>query len=207
MNTFYEVVNSINTTWNILYSRWLREELFSPSWLVIIGTMAVSYVVLFLLIDKSRIREIIFYGSLLAVSFGYIDVVGTNTGLWAYKTHFLPFSPSLFPFTYTVHPIVHLLVYQYAHSWQSFAIWNTIASGFFAFIAHPFYVWTNVIWFGKWNYMYSFILGLVDTFFIRAIVIWLANIEQKHSTQTSRAALFPALQPAMKQLNKDDEEK
>ena len=207
MDTFYEVVDSINTTWNIQYLRWLGEELFSSGWLVVIGTMAVSYAILLLLIDKSRIREIILYGALLAVSFGFIDVVGTNTGLWAYKTHFLPFNPSLFPFTYTVHPIAHLLVYQYTYSWQSFTIWNTIATAFFAFIAHPFYVWTNVLWLGKWNYVYSFIVGLVDTFFIRAIVIWLANIEQKHSTQKSRAALFPTLQPAMKQLDKDNEEK
>lgn len=205
VSSFEEITNVAADLWNLLFTRWLSEELFSFSWFVILGSMFLIYIALFLLIDKSRLREIILYGALLSVAFGYIDVIGTNVGLWEYKTHFLPFVPSLFPFTYTVHPIVHLLIYQYTDSWRSFAIWNTLGTVFFAFIAHPFYVWSQVLWLGKWNYVYSFILGVIITSFVRAVVIWLANIEQKHVKESSRASLLPKLQPVMKLSNEDNE--
>lgn len=205
MPTFGEISNMRNELWDLSFKHWLSEELFSPSWFIIVISMVMIYIVLVVLIDKSRLREIILFGSLLAVAFGYIDVVATNIGLWEYKTYFLPFTPSLFPFTYTMHPIIHLLIYQYTYSWRSFAIWNTLATGFFAFIAHPFYVWSQILWLGKWNYFYSFILGLIITTFVRAVVIWLANIEQKHVKEASRTSLMPKLQPALKLLHKDDE--
>lgn len=207
MPTFTEINDATLALWNLLYPHWLSVELFSPSWFAIVIPMILMYVVFFVFIDKSRLRELILYGSLLAVSFGYIDIVGTTMFLWEYKTHFLPFIPSLIPLSYTIHPIVHVFAYQFAASWRSFAITNTLASLFFAFIAQPLYVWLQVFHLQNWNYFYSFVLSWGIAFLARAVVIWLANIEQKHAIQQSRTSLSPELQPAMKLLDQDDKTK
>jgi len=205
--TFDGITDIKMVLWDFVFTHWLSVELFSYSWFAIVGSMLVSYIIFISLIDKSRLRELLLYGSLLAVVFGHIDVIGTNTGLWEYKTHLMPFTPSLFPFSYTIHPIAHILEYQYTNSWRSFAIYNTLATILFAFVAQPFFIWLQVLWFGKWTSFYSFILGLAVTFFVRAVVIWLANIELKHTTESSRTFLMPKLQPAMKLFHKDDKKK
>jgi hypothetical protein len=207
MPTFTELNDAIANLWNILYTRWLSEELFSFNWFFIVGTILIMYAVLIKLIDKSRLREILLYGSFLAVSFGYIDVTGATMGLWVYNTHFLPLNPSLFPFTYTLHPIIHVFAYQYASSWQSFSIINTLATLLLAFVGQPIYVGLQIVVLNNWNYFYTFVVSMVVTFFARAVVIWLANIEQKHATTPSRASLVPKLQPAMKLMEQDDENK
>ncbi len=202
MISFYDTVNAIATAWTMILTRWLEIELFSGSWFAIIGSMAAAYAALYLFIDRGRLRELFLYGSLLAVSFGYIDIVGIETGLWGYKAHFLPLITSLFPYAITLHPIIHMFAYQYAPNWRSFFVTNTIALAFFAFVAQPFYVWVQVFQPLKWNFFYSFILASVISFLARAIVIWFATIEQKHSTESS-TAMSPVLQPAMKPFDKE----
>lgn len=204
---FYQGMQIIYQLWHHTIALWISQELFSPSWFVILISIIGTYTILFIFIDKSRVREIILYGSLLAVSFGYMDVTGTTMGFWTYKTHFLPLVPSLIPSSYTLHPVLHLLVYQYTNSWKSFAVVNTIMSSFFCFVVQPFYVWAGILWLGGWTYLYSFIATMGITFLARAVVIWLANIEQKHAKQSSREQLFPKLQPALKQFDKEDDNK
>lgn len=204
MPSFYDAVDTIYKLWDIKYTLWISEELFSLSWFVILIAMIGTYTILFIFIDRSRLREILFYGSLLSVSFGYLEVVATTIGLWGYKTNFLPFAPGIVPFSYTL-PVPHLLVYQYTSSWKSFAIANTIMSLFFAFVVLPLYVWVGVLWLGGWNYVYAFIMTMIITFFVRAVVIWLANIEQNHATQRNRISLSPKLQPAMKLFDKEND--
>lgn len=207
MTTFHELLATNFTLWNQVYSRWLLEELFTFNWFIIVGSMVVIYVLLYLLIDRSRMREIFLYGSLLAVAFGYISGVGTDIDLWEYKTHLFPFLSSLFPFPYTFHPIIHMLAYQYASNWHSFMITNTIATAFFAFVAQPVYSWLDILWFKNWNYLYSFILSGTISFFARAVVLWMAKVEQHYAMNPKRNFLSPKLQPVMKHLNKNDEEK
>jgi len=201
---FAEVANATANLWSMVYTRWFAEEVFSSSWFVIAGSMILIYTILILFIDKSRLREIFFYGSLLAVAFNFIEMVATNTGLLAYKTKLFPFISTPFPFTYTIHPIVHMLAYQYASDWRSFAVINTITTAFFAFIAQPIYVWAGVLWFGHWNYIYSFLLAGFSSTMARVFVLWLASIEQKNATETNRSSLSPKLQPAMKPLDEDE---
>lgn len=206
MPTFTEVANETVNLWDTVYSRWVSEELFSFGWFVIVGSMAIIYTVLIIFIDKKRLRELFFYGSLLSVSFNFIEMAATNIGLVAYKIKLLPFVSTPFPFTYTIHPIIHMLAYQYSPDWRSFIIINTITTAFFAFIALPFYAWIGIFWLGHWSYFYSFILAAGSSFLARAFVLWLANIEQKHATEANRISLSPKLQPAMKPVDEDEKE-
>lgn len=208
MDTFYQLVNAEIMAANISYSRWVSEELFSPSWAIITATLALSCVLLFILIDRSRLREVLLFGLLLAFLFGYTDVIATEYGLWEYKTRVMPVKSSAFPFSYTMNPIFHVFAYQFGNTWRSFALLNTIAAVFFAFIAHPFYVWADILWLGNWNYFYSLIYLSAVPLGVRVFVLWLINIEQQHAPENRRTSLLTTLRPAMKILGDDaDKEK
>ena len=208
MDTFYQLVSFTVTSSNFTYSRWVTEELFSISWLIITATLFLACVLLVKLIDRSRLREILLFGSILAFLCGYTDVIATEYGLWEYKTHIVPLKSSMFPFSFTMPPIFHMLSYQYGNRWRNFAVLNTIVAAFFAFMAHPFYVWMDVLWIGNWNYLYSFLYLMFVPLGVRAIVAWIMNIEQEHAIKARHTSSFPVLQPAMKPINNpSDKEK
>lgn len=200
MDTFFQFVSSAVTSANFTYSRWVTEELLSIRWLTIIAILLLACILLVKLIDRSRLREIILFGSIFALLCGYTDVIATEYGLWEYKTHIIPLKSSMFPFSYTMPPMFHMLAYQYSNSWRRFAVLNTMVAAFFAFIAHPFYVWTDVLWLGNWNYLYSFLYLTSVPLGVRAIVMWITKLEQQPAAE-AKTSLFPALQPAMKPTN------
>jgi len=205
MPTLTDILETQRILGNLLYSHWLSEELFSFSWFSIVIPIIIFSAMFVILVDKSRLRELILYGSLLAIAYSFIYPIATTMILWQFQINLIPYIQNLVPFAFIFHPILHIIAYQYASSWKSFAITNTIAAGLFAFVALPIYVWLKVFQAYNWNYLYSFILAWGISFIARAVVIWLANIEQRHSEQPSRASLSPTLQPAMKLLNQDDE--
>ncbi|MEG6584228.1 CBO0543 family protein [Dendrosporobacter sp. 1207_IL3150] len=205
MDNFYEIITTSKILWNLIYTRYISMELFSFRWFITVANMAIFYTLLYLIIDRSRLRELFFFGSLLSVGYGYVDTIGTTTALWAYKSHFLPFKPSLMPYSYTLHPIIHMFAYQYADNWRRFLITNTFATAFFAFVAQPFYAWVGILWLENWSYLYSFLIAWSISFVARAVVLWMARVEQNHAPRTSRLNLSPALQPAMKPIDKDNE--
>ncbi|MCC5467940.1 hypothetical protein [Pelosinus baikalensis] len=88
MSTYEGIANTRLTLWNQFFPHWLSVEFFSSSWFVIVLSMILLYAILIMLIDKSRLREMLFYGSLLAVSIGYIDTIGTTMGwIWTGSAH------------------------------------------------------------------------------------------------------------------------
>ncbi|MDT8900779.1 CBO0543 family protein [Anaeroselena agilis] len=208
MDAFYHLVNATVISASISYYHWVTKELFSPGWLIITIVLAIVCVLSIVLIDKSRLREIILFGFLLAFLFGYTDVIATEYGLWEYKTRVIPVKSSVFPFSYTMNPIFHVFAYQYSGDWRSFAALNTIVAALFAFVAHPLFVWADALWLGNWNYINSFIYLAAVPLGVRAFVIWLADVEAKHAAGSGRTSLFTALNPAMKLLgDENDREK
>lgn len=207
MDTFNQFVNAAVASSNSMYLRWATEEWFSGSWLILAGLLALSWTLLILLIDKSRLREILLFGLALTLLFGAADVIATEYGLWEYKTHMIPLKSSLFPFSYTMPPMFHMLAYQYSSSWGSFAMLATMVNVFFAFVAHPVYVWTDVLWLGNWSYIYSFLYLMSVTLGVRAFVVWLEKAEQQYAAKIRHTFLSPAGQLAMKPLRDQKEKK
>lgn len=203
MDAFYQSVNAVIASADISYYRWVTVEFFSPSWLLLAATLAATGVALLVLIDRSRLREILLFGFLLAFLFGYTDTIATEYGLWEHKIRIVPVQASVFPFSHTMNPVFHMFAYQYGRTWRVFALLNTAAAAFFAFVAHPLYVWADVLWLGNWNHLYSFAYLVAVPLGVRAFVIWLVEVELRHATRAGRNAVSAALNPAMKLLGED----
>lgn len=166
--------------WKQSYQRWSTQELFSFAWFFNIAFMLILYVIWIKIVDKRRLKELLLFGSLIAISANCIDIVAVTTGLWEYKVRLLPISLFPFPFDYTVIPILYMLVLQYTMSWRNYLIGSLLASAFFSFVISSVYVLIGIKQYHHFNYFYMFILVFVITTIVKVIYNWITDIEYKN---------------------------
>ena len=162
--------------WAKSYQHWISKEVFSFAWYFNIAFLLILYVVWIKLVDKKQLRNFLLFGSFIAVTAIFIDIIAITTGLWEYKVRLFPISPAPFPFDFTVVPILYMFVLQYTSSWRSYLIGSLLASGVFSFIVTPIYVYLGIKEYHKFNNVYMFFLIFVVTIIIKVIYDWVAKI-------------------------------
>lgn len=167
--------------WGQLYKHWVSEEVLSFAWFFNIAFLLVFYVVWIKLVDKRRLRDLLLFGSLIAVVATFLDIVAVTIGLWEYKVRLFPLGTAPFPFDFTIIPILYMLVLQYTSTWRSYLTGSLLASSLIAFAIIPVYVLLGKEQYHNFNYFYMFILIFVVTTIIKAIYNWIANIEHKNA--------------------------
>jgi hypothetical protein len=167
--------------WHSSYQRWISNEFLSFPWFFNIVLLLICYIVWIKLVDKRKLKEMLLFGSFIAVAAAFIDIIGVTTGLWEYTTRLFPFSPALFPFDFTIVPILYMLVLQYTGSWQKYLIGSLLASAVNCFVINPLYVLVGILRYHKFNYFYLFILIFIVTTIIKVIYDWISNIQEKKS--------------------------
>lgn len=165
--------------WNQLYKNWVAKEFLTFPWFFIVAVLIILYIVWIKLVNRQRIREILLFGSFIAVAAAFIDLIGTTTGLWEYKIRLIPFSPAVFPFDYTLIPILYMLVLQYTSSWGGYLIGSLLVDALNSFVINPVYVMLGILQFHKFNYFYLFLLIFVVTTLIKAIYNWVTMIGRR----------------------------
>lgn len=165
--------------WNKTFQNWISNEFLSFPWIFNAVFLIICYIVWIKLVDKRRIKDILLFGSFIAVAAALIDLIGVTIGLWQYVVHLLPFSPSLFPFDYTIVPIIYMLVIQYTSSWRSYLTGSLLASAAIAFIINPLYVQVGILQYRRFNYFYMFLVIFVVTTVIKAIYNKISKIDSK----------------------------
>lgn len=194
--------------WELSYTNWKTEVLFSPRWWILVALIIAAYLIWWVLVEKRRLSQIILFGSFIAVGRIVMDLVGNNLVLWSYDIREVPFVPSPFLHDFTITPIVLMLVYQYNHSWKKFLIWTAVAVGGITFVFFPALIAFGYLKYYHWNHVYSFVLILFIAGLSRAVLIGVLQLEQEqqrvYSHDSSAATVVP--QPAMKPLHREDGE-
>lgn len=166
--------------WNLQYTSWINEELFSFTWWFTLLFMAVGYVIWWKLLDKSRFIELLLFGSLLAVIAAVTDTIADNLTLWLYKVRIFPLMPAFFPYHLTLIPIFLMLVYQYTKKWSTYLLGTVLASVIYSFVFVPLFVAVGEIQFIKWNYGYTFMLTLVRAVLARWVLMLSKHIQTSY---------------------------
>ncbi|MBC9786129.1 hypothetical protein H1S01_16805 [Heliobacterium chlorum] len=135
--TYNDQLQAQVNLWHVNLSRWLSEELFSVSWWFLVGLTVISYIAWWLIVDKKSLRNILLFGSFIAVSNTVFDLSLVVMGLWGYKTKMMPTIPTLFPFDFTVIPLLAMTIYQFFPTWGKYFIGIAVTKGLFAFGAIP----------------------------------------------------------------------
>jgi len=166
--------------WNLTYTQWKTQTLFSIQWWSMVALIAISYAIWWVIVDKRRLSQILLFGSLVAVMRVMMDIFGTNAVLWSYDIRLTPFSPSPFLHDFTVTPLALMVVYQYCHSWKKFLVWTGITTGIISFVFFPILISFGFLKLYNWNLFYSFVLFIGIALLSRWVLLGVLNIEEQN---------------------------
>ncbi|SMC48899.1 CBO0543 family protein [Sporomusa malonica] len=188
--------------WNITWTRYINEELFSNQWWGMLILLSILYAVWIKLLDKSRTFEILLFGSFVAVQAVLVDIVGFSMGLWQHNIRLIPIVPGVFPIDFTVVPILLMFAHQYGSSWTRYLTWSALASILFSSGISPAFQLFGIKAYYNWNFIYFFFLMMVVAIISRAVIQMIAKVVQINSTNFSSSKGFSlSPQPAAKRLS------
>ncbi|MFZ3580346.1 CBO0543 family protein, partial [Virgibacillus sp. DJP39] len=126
MDNKYEYLEKVNKLQQEAYrldvESWFKYELFTFEWWVLFVLFTAPWVVFIKLADRSRILEILLFGSIIMITTTYLDAIGMQIQFWEYPTQFLPIAIRAIPFDMSVVPVLFMLLYQYFKAWKAYII-------------------------------------------------------------------------------------
>ncbi|OIJ13620.1 hypothetical protein BKP37_10085 [Anaerobacillus alkalilacustris] len=181
--TWEEIVNlrEILKETNVQY--WLNENFFSFSWWFLLITMILFWVIWWVIVDKSKIMEILLYGLFVTIIAILLDVIGVSFLLWGYPNMLTPLIPPIFAIDVGHLPVLYMTIYQYFPTWKSFLAAMIIAASVFAFVFEPFTVWLKIYELNNWKYIYSFPIYILIGVFLKWLLIKVKCLESYSSSQ------------------------
>jgi len=165
--------------WNLSYTQWKTETLFSIEWWGLVVLISLSYTIWWILVDKERLSRILLFGSFVAVQRVVMGIFGNNAGLWSYPIHLLPIYPNPFQDDFTVSALAMMVVFQFCYSWKKFLIWAGVVSGTLSFILFPIFIKFGILKLYNWSLFYSFVLIFWIATFSRWVLLEVLNIEKR----------------------------
>ena len=189
--------------WGYQLTDWYR-NLFTVRWWFIIGSIAIAYAIWWKYVNKRYLTQILLFGSFIAVFRLIMDDAGSSAALWSYSVKPLPFGQALFLNDLTIVPLGFMLVYQYCRSWKKFFLWTVIVEAGYSFLLLPVLVKFDILRLYNWQYSYTFFIMIIVAIVMRAILLTILKIEQKHEFGYSNNSLTPTMQPAMKPLDEEN---
>lgn len=137
------------------------EKVISFQWFFLVFLLIVPWIILWRLVKRKYIAEILSFGLLITAMSSFLNGNGLNLLLWSYPYKLLPFSPRAYAISYSVLPVTFMLMYQYFRTWKSFATANVIMATIFAFILQPILKWMGMYTMINWSYFYSFAIYIM----------------------------------------------
>jgi hypothetical protein len=135
---------------------WLREDLFTWQWWLLVAVLVLPWFLWWRLVDKKRLTEIFILGTMILIAVSYMDAVLSELGLWSYKYEIIPLWPRLISADFTVLPVTYMLIYQYCGPWKKYIIALVAVAAFYAFGAETLLKWLDFYHPEKWEHIYSF---------------------------------------------------
>lgn len=190
--------------WNALLTQW-QTNLTTPKYWGAVATIIIAYIVWYRLTDKTRLLNLLFYGSLITVMQSLVDLLGTAAGLWYYKVPVLPLTTSVLLRDWTLIPLTYMLVQQYSSNWRQFFIWNTAGTFFLSFIIAPIFAALDILQLMRWNYLYAFVASYVTATLSRVAFHLVVQVQNAALEEKSSPLATTLMHPAFKPLDKRDD--
>lgn len=179
--SFDQVLDAQNVSVMLQIQHWLKYELLTPQFWLLISLLILPWFVWLKLVDKKRFQTILIYGLLISTVATLLDEVGCQLNLWDYLYDIEPLFPRMTPMNYTVLPVLYMLVYQYFTPWRSFIIANIVASAVYSFIAEPLLVKSGIYVILEWQHIYSFPIYFLLAIIFKLILNWIIKVQQSNT--------------------------
>lgn len=112
INLSEKIIELKKALFELSLQHWLRYELFTWQWWLKFIWFAIPIIILYKLLDRKRIFEIVPYGLLVSLVIVIMDNIGGSLVLWVYPIRFLPIGFFIIH-DVVVLPIIYMLFYQY----------------------------------------------------------------------------------------------
>jgi hypothetical protein len=175
-----ELIKLRQKTRDILIEYWITETVFSFNWWFLLTSTIVFIIIWLIFLDKKRIIEVAFFGSLVGSTTFILDTIGITLVLWSYPDRVIPIIPPIIEIHKVHLPIIYMIIYQYFKTWKSFLVSVTIASFIFSFVFEPLTVWLGIYEIHHWKYIYSFPIYILGGLILRWIIIKAKHIERNY---------------------------
>lgn len=173
---YWDKINEINGQLHSLYSSyWDKYSDFSTwqFWIILLSLL-VPLIILYFMVDRRRLFEILFFGYTVHLLWAYIDLALSRTNFLTH-THFLtPVLPNALNITGSFLPVGFMLVYQYAtNRKKNFYILTVLLSVVYTFICANIEKSMGLVTFhGGINVIHLFLLDL----FIVFVAYWFTRL-------------------------------
>lgn len=162
------------------WAYWINENLFSFGWWFILVLNILFLYIVWKLLDRTRLFELLTVGGLASIFSTILDTVTVQYGLTGYPTSLTPISPSFFIATLIILPVIYILLYQFFSTWKAFITANVVAGTFFSFVGENLLRWLNIYQYIQWNSFYSLITYVGIAIVIKWVMGTLVKIQKKH---------------------------
>lgn len=153
--SYQKILDIRETTKDLSMDYWMQYNFNKWTWWFLIFWTIFPLFIWWKCINRQRFLEISFFGLLVSLCAGILDVGGVFNLLWAYPDSIVPILPNFFPIDYVVIPVVFMLIYQKYPTWKAFLIVSTVLSAVLSFVFDPVMVWINLYQPLSWQYYYS----------------------------------------------------
>jgi hypothetical protein len=168
-----------NSLLQIHLDKFMDYGVFSYQWWILMAFLIIPWVLWIRFVDKKRLFEISFIGTLVIILTMILDWIGYNLNFWDYPIEIVPLIPGALPFDLSMVPVPYMLLYQYLKHWKAFFIGVVCMALIYAFIGEPFSNKVHLVFYIKWHYVYSFIYYILTGLLVRAIVEKLKGIAHR----------------------------
>lgn len=138
------------------YHYWIEHVLLSFNWWFLLVLAIVPWILWWQIVDKKRLLEISFFGTLVMILAITFDTAGHSIVLWSYGYKLIQMAPSLSAIDLALLPVAYMLIYQLFPNWKSYIIVHVIFSAGGTFVVEPLFVRMGIYTLHGWEYIYSF---------------------------------------------------
>jgi hypothetical protein len=145
----------------IKIEHWLKEDLFSPQWWIMLVVFVVPWIIWWKYADKTRILPITILGLFTLTLSSYMDSIGSELALWQYNRMLIPLWSRLISVDFSIMPVTYMFIYQYFQGWREYIVASVIMALLYAFCMEPLIAWFGIYQLNNWSYWYSFVIYII----------------------------------------------
>ena len=173
-SSFERVLEAEGNLFKMIQQYWYQHNFMTlPWWLLVLFTIFPP-IIWWLLLDKTRIFEVMTYGLFLGTIATILDSIGSNMMLWTYPVRLSPYLfPQFYPYDVTLVIIPFMLIYQWVNDQKKFIIATIILAGFISYVAEPLAQLAGVYKMLTWRHIYSLFIYSLISIFTKYVMLFL----------------------------------
>lgn len=171
---------------SIHIDEWLKNDVLKLRWWVLLGLLLVSLVIWWILLDKSRLKELCLYTALGYILVLAINEYGEELILWDYPTDIIAIFPPLSSINLLLLPLIYSLAFQYFAARKRF-IWAILSiTALICFVIEPLFAWGKLYQLINWKYYFSYPLFVLTALLTRSLTLKIFKITEKSRNAAGR---------------------